>query len=87
MGDQIPEGRGCCNVEAVVTVDSRGQVVLPKDVRDSLGIEAGEKLALISMKRGSRVCCLSLVKIGELSGMVREYLGPVAREIAQGDPS
>ena len=73
----------CCEVEAVVTVDARGQLVLPKDVRDILGISPGEKLALVSMKRGEQVCCLSLMKISEISGMVREYLGPIAKDIAQ----
>ncbi len=71
----------CCRVEAVVTVDSRGQVVLPKQLRSLAGIRTGDKLAVVSMRDSGRVCCLSLIKVEELAGTVREILGPVAREL------
>jgi len=74
---------GCCGVEAVVTVDARGQVVLPKDLRAAAGISAGDKLAVVSMTSQGRVCCLSLIKVEQLAGTVKDILGPVAREIAQ----
>jgi antitoxin PrlF len=72
---------GCCQVEAVVTVDSRGQLVLPKDVRRQAGIQAGDKLALVILQKGGRNCCLSLIKVEAMSGMVRNLLGPIAQEI------
>ncbi len=75
-------GGGCCGVEAVVAVDARGQVVLPKDVRERAGIAAGDKLAVVSMRRAGRVCCLSLMKVEELAGTVRDILGPVMRELS-----
>lgn len=75
---------GCCGVEAVVTVDARGQIVLPKELRCLAGIQAGDKLAVIAMRSEGRVCCLSLLKVEELAGTVREVLGPVARELAGG---
>ena len=74
---------GCCGVEAVVTVDARGQVLLPKDLREAAGIVAGDKLAVVSMTSQGRVCCLSLIKVEQLAGTVKDILGPVAREIAQ----
>jgi len=76
-------GAGCCGVEAVVTVDARGQVVLPKDLRAAAGISAGDKLAVVSMTSQGRVCCLSLIKVEQLAGTVKDILGPVAREIAR----
>ncbi len=69
---------GCCGVEAVVTVDARGQIVLPKELRDGAGIAAGDKLAVVSLKNGDRLCCLALMKVEELAGTVREILNPVA---------
>ncbi len=72
---------GCCTVEAVVSVDSRGQIVLPKELRSRAGIREGDKLAVVAMTSGGRVCCLSLMKVEELSGTVREVLSPVAREL------
>jgi antitoxin PrlF len=75
---------GCCGVEAVVTVDARGQIVLPKELRELAGIGSGDKLAVVSMRSAGRVCCLSLMKVEELSGTVRDILGPVARELSTG---
>ncbi len=73
---------GCCAVEAVVTVDARGQIVLPKELRLKAGIHSGDKLAVVSMVSGDKVCCLSLLKVEGLAGTVRDILGPVARELA-----
>ena len=69
-----------CRVEAVLSVDERGQMVLPKDVRERAGIQTGEKLALISCEREGKVCCLALIRAGELSGMVKGILGPLFGE-------
>jgi antitoxin PrlF len=76
-----PQEFGCCQVEAVVTVDARGQLVLPKDVRQQAGIQAGDKLAVVLMKKGGQSCCLSLIKVDAMAGMVRSLLGPIAQEI------
>jgi len=72
---------GCCAVEAIVTVDERGQMVLPKELRDKAGIKAGDKLAITSWKKDGEVCCIALIKAGNLGGMVRTMLGPVMKDI------
>jgi len=36
-----------CKVVSLVTVDGRGQMVLPKELREQIGIRPGEKLALV----------------------------------------
>ncbi len=72
---------GCCRVEALVGVDERGQMVLPKEVREAAGIRAGDKLALILWRKGERVCCMTLVKADELTDMVRGRLGPLMKDI------
>ncbi|PZC48785.1 MAG: Bifunctional DNA-binding transcriptional regulator of stationary/sporulation/toxin gene expression and antitoxin component of the YhaV-PrlF toxin-antitoxin module [Chloroflexi bacterium] len=71
----------CCKVEAVVTVDDRGQIVLPKDIRDRAGIRPGDKLALVGFEDRGGLCCVSLVKVEELTQMVRTRLGPIMREV------
>lgn len=75
------ECAGCCTVDALVSVDQRGQMVLPKDVREKAGIQGGEKLAVASWETDGRVCCLSLVKVEELTQMLTDRLGPVMEEI------
>jgi antitoxin PrlF len=70
----------CCTVEAVLSVDDRGQMVLPKDVRQKAAILPGDKLALISWEKDGEVCCLALMKVGNLSGMVQGILGPLVKD-------
>ena len=72
---------GCCAVEAIVTVDERGQLVLPKELREKAGIKAGDKLAVTSWRKDGEVCCIALIRAGNLGGMVRTMLGPMMRDV------
>ena len=75
--ESTPGETACCQVDAVVTVDERGQMVLPKDVRQKAGIGAGEKLAVVTMRKDGRVCCVSLIKVDEMAGLVQELIRPL----------
>lgn len=72
-----------CRVESLIAVDDRGQMVLPKELRDRAGIRGGDKLAVISWEKEGRVCCLSLIKVEEFSGMVKGLLGPLMGDLLQ----
>jgi len=74
----------CCKVEAMVSVDERGQMVLPKDVREKIGIKPGDKLSLVSLSCGEALKCLALVRSEDLSKMAEEFLGPVLKEFPGG---
>lgn len=76
-----PGGFGGCRVESLITVDDRGQMVLPKELRDKAGIQGGDKLAVIGWEKEGKVCCLSLLKVEELSGMIRGVLGPLMGDL------
>ena len=67
----------CCSVEAIISVDDRGQMVLPKDVRERAGIGPGDKLALVAWENDGKFCCMTLIKADELGGLVRHSLEPV----------
>lgn len=72
-----PDNAGCCSLEAVVSVDERGQLVLPKDLRARAGIAAGERMALVSYRGDDgEICCITLVKAGTVAGAVRSVIGP-----------
>lgn len=73
----------CCKIEALINVDERGQMVLPKETRERAGIQPGEKLALVSGQRNGKVCCLFLIKVDEFTGMVKDVLGPLLQEIVK----
>lgn len=85
----VEDTSSCCDsaaayrVDAVVSIDERGQMVLPKDVRQRAGLNPGDKLALITWEKNGEVCCMSLVKASSLNSMVRDYLEP----IMQGAPA
>ena len=71
------KGGSCCQVASLVSVDERGQMILPKDIRERAGIKAGDKLAVVAWEKDGAFCCLSLIKASELAGMVQAKLGPV----------
>ncbi len=79
----VPGGKGAggFKVESVVSVDERGQMVLPKEIRDKANIRAGDKLALVTLGKDDQVCCLLMIKADELTQMVRGMLGPLVKDI------
>ena len=76
-------GMGCCRVESLVSVDERGQMVLPKEIRDKAKIRAGDKLAVITWEQGGAVYCISLIRIEDITEMVKSMLGPAMKEVLQ----
>lgn len=64
-------------IEALVTVDERGQMVLPKEIRDRLGIEAGDKLAIVAWEKDGKTCCITLIPTAELISGISSFLDSV----------
>jgi antitoxin PrlF len=59
----------CCNknevctpLESIVNVDERGQLVLPKEIRDRWGLKGGDKLAILTSIKNGEICCVAMVK-------------------------
>ena len=72
----------CCRVDSVISVDERGQMVLPKAIRDEAGIRPGDKLAVVNWNMGGKgSSCIILIKAEELASMVQGMLGPVMKEM------
>ena len=79
----VTKGMKCCKVDAVITIDGRGQIVLPKEVREKAEVKAGDKFAVISFESEGRVCCISLVKADDFAETVKGMLGPMMKEILE----
>jgi antitoxin PrlF len=71
------EKKSRCKVESILTIDDRGQMVLPKDLRERADIRPGDKLALISWEKDGGICCFTLMKVEGLSGMINDVLSPL----------
>lgn len=61
-------------IEAIVTVDGRGQVVLPKAVRESLRLGPGSRLAVVLKRQGGAPCCVTLMPAAALEDRAREVI-------------
>ena len=66
-------------VEAVVTMDSKGQIVLPKGLRVRAGFKPNEKIGLISFEKEGEVCCIIMIKAESLGAAVIETLSQIAQ--------
>jgi antitoxin PrlF len=69
-----------CKMEALLSVDERGQMVLPKDLREKAGIRPGDKLALFTFEKEGGFCCMALVKAENLSSMMTSIFGPLGEK-------
>jgi antitoxin PrlF len=76
-------GDTCCRIDAVVTMDAKGQIVLPKDLREKAGIKPNDKLAVVAIEKEGKVCCLTLVKADSLVGAVTKALGPLLKAVTK----
>ena len=72
----------CCKVESIISIDERGQMVLPKELREKAHIRAGDKLAVVSWGKGGEICCLYLIKTEHLAEQIKGFLGPMMKEMA-----
>jgi antitoxin PrlF len=73
----------CCKVEAMTSVDERGQMVLPKEIREKANIRPGDKMAVIVWEKAGKVCCINLIKADEFTGMVKNLLSPMMEEMSK----
>ena len=71
----------CCKVESLISIDDRGQMILPKELREKANICAGDKLAIISWEKEGAVCCFTLIKADALADRVKDFLGPVMQDM------
>ncbi|MBM3701601.1 MAG: AbrB/MazE/SpoVT family DNA-binding domain-containing protein [Actinobacteria bacterium] len=54
-------------------------MVLPKEIREKANIKAGDKLAVVSLKKEGKFCCIALIKAENLSGLVIDLLGTIIK--------
>jgi len=75
----MTSNKECCKINAIVSIDAKGQIVLPKDLREKADLKPNDKLALIGFERDGDLCCVVMVKAEALGGTVKKALGPILK--------
>ena len=76
-------GKECCKINAIVTLDSKGQIVLPKELREKANLKPNDKLALIALEKDSKVCFIVMFKADALENPLKCMLEPVFKEVTK----
>ncbi len=72
-----------CRIDAIITMDAKGQIVLPKDLREKANIKPNEKLAVVACEKNGEVCCITMVKADRLIGAVTKTLSPLLKAVTE----
>jgi antitoxin PrlF len=75
----MTSNKECCKIDAIVSIDAKGQIVLPKDLRDRADLKPNDKLALIGFERNGGLCCIVMMKADALGSTVKKALGPILK--------
>lgn len=71
----------CCKVNAIISIDAKGQIVLPKELREKANLKPNDKIAVIGCEKDNQVCCIIMMKAEALGETVKNTLGPVLKDI------
>jgi antitoxin PrlF len=62
------------------TVTTKGQITIPKEVRDALGIEAGDRVEFVAEEKGVYRVVAATKDVRHLKGLVPKPAKPVSVE-------
>jgi len=74
--DKVQKKDSGCRIEVVLTLDDRGQIVLPRHIREKSGMNTGDRHSLIGWESDNKVCCLGLIKAANLNAGVKGAISP-----------
>jgi AbrB family looped-hinge helix DNA binding protein len=72
-----------CRVDSVISMDAKGQIVLPKDLREKANIKPNDKLAVVTCEKNGEVCCIMMIKAERLVGAVTKAIGPLLKSVTK----
>lgn len=72
-----------CRIDAIITMDVKGQIVLPKDLREKANFKPNDKIAVVACEKQGEVCCIMMIKAERLVGAVTKTLGPLIKGVTQ----
>jgi antitoxin PrlF len=72
-----------CRIDAVISMDAKGQIVLPKDLREKADFKPNDKIAVVACEKQGKVCCIMMIKADRLAGAVSKTLGPLLKGVIE----
>ena len=70
-------------IDAVISMDAKGQIVLPKDLREKANFRPNDKIAVVACEKDGEVCCIMMLKAEKLVGAVTKTLSPMLRGVTK----
>ena len=64
-------------------MDSKGQIVLPKDLREKANFRPNDKIAVVACEKDGEVCCIMMLKAEKLVGAVTKTLSPMLKGVTK----
>ena len=65
---------------ATATITSKGQITIPKEVRDAMGVEAGDRVEFVAQSSGVYTVVAATRDVRHLKGMIAKPAKPVSIE-------
>jgi antitoxin PrlF len=72
-----------CRIDAIVTIDVKGQIVLPKDLREKANFKPNDKIAVVACEKDGEVYCIMMIKAERFAGAVTKTLTPLIRGVTK----
>ncbi len=72
-----------CRIDAVISMDAKGQIVLPKDLREKANFKPNDKIAVVACEKDGKVCCIMMLKAERLQGALTKTLGPLLKGVTK----
>lgn len=72
-----------CRIDAVISMDAKGQIVLPKDLREKANLKPDEKIAVVACEKDGEVCCIMMLKAEKLQSAITKTLGPLLKSVTK----
>ena len=63
---------------ATATITSKGQITIPKEVRDALGVAAGDRVEFVAEEKGVYKVVAATRDVSHLKGLVARPAKPVS---------
>ena len=72
-----------CRIDAVISMDAKGQIILPKDLREKANFTPNDKIAIVTCEKDGEVCCIMMLKAERLQGAINNTLGPMLKGVTK----